>query len=309
MINKKRLSNTILAIFFLFWSSVIVSIIKPFQQVDIITFPHQTRIYYDIYKLIITSSLLSVFLFYKGYKILTDASVQTYIQIEKNDKRRIRYLIAILIPIMIIVPVVYAFVYEQDNNNLTQMIIDQALMDEDFNDLPPGSDPPGWDPVDGNWTIVDDNGTLVYYQDDNSDKESLSITITGNVSWANYTYEVDVKFVEGNTKKDDRGALLLFRYQGGNKYYFLWMKEYLDVLELHNHGDGAHLVASISCTLVPNTWYHVNITIIGQLVDVSIDDISYFTGVYMNGVFDTGNVAIGTSYYKVMFDNIYVDEI
>ena len=309
MMMKKRLSNIAFAIFFLFWSYVIVSIIKPFQQTAIITFPQQTRIYYEIYKLIITSSLLSGILFYKGYKILTDASQQTYIQIEKNDKRRTRYLIAILIPIMIIVPVVYAFVYEQDNNNLTQTIIDQALMDEDFDDLPPGSDPPGWNPIGGNWTIVDDNGTLVYYQDDNSNKESLSITTTGNVSWANYTYEVDVKFVEGNTKKDDRGALLLFHYQGGNSYYFLWMKEYLDVLELHNHGDGAHLVASISCTLVPNTWYHVNVTIIGQLVDVSIDDIPYFTGVDMNGAFDTGNVAIGTSYYKVMFDNIYVDEI
>ena len=307
MITKKRLSNTALAFFFIFWLFVIISIIRPFQQNDIITFPHQTRIHYDIYRLEISSSLLSIFLFYRGYTILIETSQQTYIQIEKNDKRRIRYLIAILIPI-IIIPVVYAYVYEQDNNNLTQTIIDLALMDEDFEDHPPGSTPSGWEPDGGNWTIVDDNGTLVYYQDDDSDKESLSITTTGNVSWANYTYEVDVKFVEGNLNRDDRGALLLFRYQGGNNYYFLFLKEYLDILELHNRGDGAHLVASTPCTLVPDTWYHVNVTIMGQIVDVSIDTISYFAGVDMNGAFDTGNVAIGTSYYKVMFDNIYVDE-
>jgi hypothetical protein len=215
--------------------------------------------------------------------------------------------VIILIPI-IIVPMVYAYVYEQDNNNLSQIIIDLALMDENFDDLPPGSDPPEWNPVDGNWSTVNDNGNMVYYQDDNSNKESLTITTTGNVSWANYTYEVDVKFVDGNTKKDDRGALLLFHYQGGNSYYFLFMKEYRDELELHNHGDGAHEVATTSCTLVPDTWYHVNITIIGQFVYVSIDDIPYFTSVDINGAFESGNVAIGTSHYKVMFDNIYVEE-
>jgi hypothetical protein len=78
-------------------------------------------------------------------------------------------------------------------------------------------------------------------------------------------------------------------------------------LELHNRGDGSHIIASTSCTLVPDVWYHVNITIIGQIVDVSIDGIPYFTGVDMNGAFDSGNVALGTSYYKVMFDNIYVE--
>ena len=67
------------------------------------------------------------------------------------------------------------------------------------------------------------------------------------------------------------------------------------------------MVASTSCTLVQDTWYHVNVTIIGQNVWVSIDDVPYFTNQAMNGVFDTGNVAIGTSYYKVMFDNILVD--
>jgi hypothetical protein len=86
------------------------------------------------------------------------------------------------------------------------------------------------------------------------------------------------------------------------------MKEYRDELELHNHGDGAHEVATTSCTLVPDTWYHVNITIIGQFVYVSIDDIPYFTSVDINGAFESGNVAIGTSHYKVMFDNIYVEE-
>jgi len=131
------------------------------------------------------------------------------------------------------------YVFEQEIHSVGQIILDSALINEDFDDLPPGSDPPGWDPLDGTWSTVDDDGNIVYYQDDNSDKEALSISATGNTSWTDYTFEVDVKFIEGNLNKDDRGALLLFRYQGGNSYYFLWMKEGLDTLELHNRGDGA----------------------------------------------------------------------
>lgn len=220
-------------------------------------------------------------------------------------------IVPILLFTLISAPIVFGYVFDTDVQSIGQMILDvgTALMDEDFDDLPPGSDPPGWDELDGTWSTVDDGGNIVYYQDDNADKEALSISTTGNSSWTDYTFEVDVKFVEGNTKKDDRGALLLFRYQGGNSYYFLWMKEGLDSLELHNHGDGAHMVASTSCSLVSDTWYHVNVTIIDQNVWVSINDVPYFTGINMNGAFNNGNVAIGTSYYKVMFDNILVEPI
>jgi len=148
---------------------------------------------------------------------------------------------------------------------------------------------------------------MVFYQDDDSNKEALSISTSGNLSWSDYTFEVDLKFVEGNPTKDDRGALIIFRYQAGNSYYFLWMKEELDTLELHNRGDGAHMVASTSCILVHDTWYHVNVTIIGQDAWVTVDAVPYFTNQAMNGGFDTGSIAIGTSYYKVMFDNILVE--
>ena len=67
------------------------------------------------------------------------------------------------------------------------------------------------------------------------------------------------------------------------------------------------MVASTSFTLVQDTWYHVNVTIIGQNAWVTVDDVPFFTNQAMNGAFDTGNVAIGTSYYKVMFDNILVE--
>ena len=285
----------------IFWFNNIIPYVKLIMGFNPPVFPIKVYSAYRLKMFVFTSILLSGFLCFFGMKELKLKQDQ----VTRNARKKI---FPIAIFLFFSLPLAYAYMYELDLNNITQTILDQALMDEDFDDLPPGSNPPEWNPVDGNWTTVFDNGTIVYYQDDDSDKEALSISTTGNVSWANYTYEVDVKFVEGNTKKDDRGALLLYRFQGGNSYYFLWMKEYQDVLELHNHGDGAHMVTSTSCTLVPDVWYHVTITIMGQTVDVTIDDTPYFTGIDLNGALDTGNVAIGTSYYKVMFDNIYVEE-
>ena len=152
---------------------------------------------------------------------------------------------------------------------------------------------------------------MVYYQDDNSDKEALSISTTGDPSWVNYTYEVDLKFQEGNSKKTDAGALLLFRYQSSNSYYFLWLKEYQNQLEVYNHGaegvGGA--VGNASCDLQSNVWYHVVIVIEGDVVNISINGAPYFTNLTMNGVYQYGSVAIGTRYYKVMFDNIHVEPL
>jgi hypothetical protein len=307
---KKHLSNITLAIFFIFWISVVVNIINPFQQVNIITFPTQTHIYNDIYKLIISSSLLTIFLIYRSYKTLTDNSKPTYIQ-SKNTHTRTKYLVTILIPLMIAVPIVYAYVYEQNNNNVSQTIIHIAIMDEDFDDVPPGDDPPGWAEDSGDWAAYNDSGNIVYYQNDTAPKETITISITGNASWTDYTFEVDLKFDEGDTQKAPRGALLVYRYTGGNDYYFLALREAQDELEVYKHGTagGGHLVRTASCTLVQDTWYHVNITIIGNYVWISIDDTPYFTNLDMLGDQISGSVGIGTEYYKVMFDNIYVDEL
>jgi hypothetical protein len=267
-------------------------------------FPNKQISQMEIIKILASSLMLSFYSLILGIHELKKPTQEA----QFSKKRKI---IPLLIVLSFTIPLAYAYVHEQKLHDLVQTILDVHLMEEDFDDLPPGTDPPGWDETSGNWTTVDDGGNMVYYQDDDADQEALSISTTGNVSWANYTYTVDVKFVEGNTKKDDRGALLLFHYNGGNDYYFLWMKEHTDELSLHNHGGwgGGNTVANSSCTMVQDNWYHVSITIIGQLVNVSIDGTLYFYNVDMNGPENSGSVAIGTRYYKCMFDNIYVEEI
>ena len=301
--NRSRLHHTIIGLLTINWFKVVNNLLQTVNGYGQIIYPKPPINNTLIIELFMSALLVSGSLIYRGINELTKE--------RKNSETSNRKYYPLFLFMLISVPFVYSYVFDQNIHSIGQMILDVTtpLMDEDFDDLPPGSDPPGWDPLDGTWSTADDGGNIVYYQDDNSDKEALSISTTGNSSWTDYTYEVDLKFVEGNTKKDERGALLLFRYQGGNNYYFLWLQEGLDILELHNHGDGAHVVTSTSCTILQDTWYHVNITIIGQSVWVSINYTPYFTEVDMSGSYNTGNVAIGTSYYKVMFDNILVEQI
>ena len=296
-----RLRYTAIGTLSITWLNIVIPLLKDTMGFGPTIFPYTPINQLEVLKLLSSSLLLAFTLLFQGLGALGKPNNNQLIATKK--------ITPIILIMTLSVPFVFGYVFDQGFQSVGQMILDigTALMDENFDDLPPGTDPPGWDTSDGNWTTVYDNGNIVYYQDDNSDKESLSISTSGNSSWTDYTFEVDLKFVEGNPTKSDRGALLLFRYQGGNNYYFLWLKEAQDTLELHNRGDGAHMVASSSCTLVQDTWYHVNVTIIGQNAWVSVDDVPYFTGQVMNGSFDTGNVAIGTSYYKVMFDNILVE--
>ena len=207
------------------------------------------------------------------------------------------------------IPIASAYIFEFDNSIINQLIENIVAMEENFDDLPPGTDPPGWDEDNGNWTTVNDNGNIVYYQDDYSDKEALSISTTGNTSWTDYVFTVDLKFIEGDTSKPERAALLVYRFTGGNDYYFLALREAQDILEVFKHGTagGGHMVGSASCTLVQDTWYSVNITVRSNNVWISIDDVPYFTNLNMQGAHTSGSVGIGTEYYKVMFDNILVD--
>jgi hypothetical protein len=227
----------------------------------------------------------------------------------KTKSRTKKNLLPLIVLIIISIPIVSAYVFQQDLQNLTQTILEATVMDEDFEDVLPGEDPPGWTEESGNWYAVNESGNIVYYQDDENDAEALSISTTGDPSWTDYTYTVDLKFVEGNTKKPDRGALLVYRYTSGNDYYFLALREAQDQLDVYKHGTGGggHLVGSTSCTLVQDTWYHVNITIIGNDVWISIDSTPYFTALDMQGDQTNGMVGIGTQYYKVKFDNINVE--
>lgn len=298
-----RIRYAIFGTLTILWLGIILPYIKQIIGLGPIVFPRPPVSKFEVLKLITISATLASSSFILGLIEIRKSELKTF-----KSKRRI---VPLIMAFMISTPIVCAYFYEQDLQTLSQTILDLAALSEDFEDATPGEDPPGWEEESGNWTAVYDDGNMVYYQSYDGDREALTISTTGDISWTDYTFEVDVKFDEGQIIKPERGALLVYRYTGGNDYYFLAMREAQDMLEVYKHGTAGagHLVGSTSCTLVQDTWYHVNITIIGNSAWISIDDTPYFIDLDMQGSQNSGSVGIGTEYYKVMFDNIHVELI
>ncbi len=257
---------------------------------------------YQIMRLVTTTIILMITSIINGVISILETNKQN-IDYNKNLKYSLIFFLVISVPIT------SAYVFDTNNHSIGQTILDliETLIDEDFDDIPPGTDPPNWEEEGGDWETYDDGGEIVYYQGDNSDKETLSISTSGDTSWLDYKVDVDLKFNAGSNR-EGRAATIVFRYQEGNSHYMLVLREYQDQLELYRHGGigGGNLVGQVSCTMEIGVWYHIDLTIVGDVVNVSVDLVPFFVDTVMNGAYDYGSVCIGTIYYGVMFDNIHV---
>ena len=299
--RKSGLRYSAIGALLIIWLSVTIPNLISFLGKNSIIFPLSLHSDLSIYLMLISCVILSIIGIMTGILEIRETEGVKYISREK--------LFPAIFLLFICIPISYAYIFEQNNHNISQLILDSGVMDEDFDEVVPGEDPPGWSEESGDWYAVDDGGNMVYYNDDDADAEALTISTTGDTSWTDYTFTVDVKFIEGPVNKANRGALIVYRYTSGNDYYYLAMREAQDVLEVYKHGSDSvgHRVGSVSCTLVQDTWYSVNITIRSNNVWISVDDNPYFTKLDMQGAHSQGSIGIGTKYYKVMFDNIYVE--
>jgi hypothetical protein len=300
--NPNKLHYTIIGIFSIMWLGLVIPLVKNVMGFGPVIFPKPPITQLEKTHLLIVSTLLVISLVFKAVSIFK----------EPNTSGKIRTKITPLLMIVLLsVPLAFGYVFDSDIQSIGQTILNLggSVMEEDFDEVVPGEDPPGWEETSGDWYAVDDGGNSVYYNDDDGDREALTISTTGDTSWTDYSFLVDVKFVEGPSNKADRAALLVYRYTSGNDYYFLAMREAQDELEVYKHGvgGGGHLRGTVSCTLVQDTWYGVNVTIRGDNVWVSVDDMYYFSNLSMSGSQSQGSVGIGTEYYKVMFDDIQVE--
>lgn len=206
---------------------------------------------------------------------------------------------------------VFAYFFEQGSQSVSQIILNNnILMMENFEGLTPPQNPPDWSQIDGNWTTCYDGENIVYQQDDESDKKALTIATAYGKTWYNITYQVRLKFIVGNNKKPDAGALLIFRYVNGNTYYYLRIEQYSDMMRLYEKGgEGEGLLrGSANIALIEGVWYSFKIRIDGQIVNVWVDDVPYLTNIDMRGSITSGQVGVGTRYYKCYFDDIVVSE-
>jgi len=198
-----------------------------------------------------------------------------------------------------------AFLYQQDQGIVTQTIINVLFFD-DFNEHIPPEAPDGWRILAGTWQTATD-GSTVYEQIDTSVVSSGSAA--GSTTWTDYFFEVKVKFVRAGSVAY-RGAILAFRCQNSLNYYFLGIAEDRDLLLLYRRVWGFDiLIASNSSTIVPNRWYTVRIKIEGQVINVWIDGVRYFTDQNSGGAIASGEIGLGTRYYHCRFDDVKVSAV
>ena len=188
-----RLRYAPLGLLSIYWLSVVYTILDILKLNQNI-YPRPVINQIKIAELLVSSLLLLVYII-----------KQVFHEYRKDHRVRLdmKKMVSFLLFASISAPIVFGYVYDQDIQSIGQMIIDlgTAVMDEDFDTTPPGEDPPGWEEDRGDWYTVDDGGNNVYYQNDDGDKEALSISTTGNTSWTDYSFLVDLKFDTGPSNK------------------------------------------------------------------------------------------------------------
>ena len=133
------------------------------------------------------------------------------------------------------------------------------------------------------------------------------ISVAGQPTWTDYTFQVQLKFLEEEGGATKEGASLLFRFQDASNYYYLFAVETTNELELHRIiGDVDELISSTSIALTQSQWYTVAIKIIGQTIAVWVDDVQYFSNLSSGGALADGQIGLGTKDYWCRFDNVLV---
>ncbi|MBE0512585.1 DUF1080 domain-containing protein [Candidatus Bathyarchaeota archaeon] len=183
-----------------------------------------------------------------------------------------------------------------------------GLFFDNFNEHTPPEAPDRWTVYSGTWQTATD-GTTVYAQTQKNVDRTVSMA--GDTNWTDYVFQVKVKFVFPPGTPPGTGAILFFRFQDTSNYYFLAMAEDKDELLLYRRiGDVEEQIGlPASITLVENQWYDVRISIEGQIINVRIDDVQYFTNQESGGTLTTGAIGVGTKRYSCSFDDVNVNSI
>lgn len=225
----------------------------------------------------------------------------------KNDLAKVRRRIAKLTLIIFLCLLFPTMVSSLQSYPPTLNIV-VGLFFDDFNEHTPPEVPDGWTAYSGTWQTAID-GTTVYEQTKKNDERTISIA--GNTNWTDYVFQVKVKFVFPPGTPPTTGAKLFFRFQDTANYYFLFMVEDRDELQLYRTIDGVEeqISSSVGIALVDNQWYDVRISIEGQTINVWVDGTQCFTNQESGGNLVTGAIGVGTKRFDCRFDDVEVSPI
>ncbi|MGO4182885.1 family 16 glycoside hydrolase, partial [Paenibacillus sp. TAF43_2] len=158
----------------------------------------------------------------------------------------------------------------------------------------------GWTNNGGEWSSVQGESSKVYQQSSGNGGAEL---IAGSDAWTDYSFEADVKLISG------AGAMLEFRHQDNQHFYFLYMSESYIRLMKQNGSAQEWLKAYDGPSLDVSRFVHMKIDVIGNQIRVYRDGDLVIETTDDPGYFSSGKVAIASWATSVQFDHVAVTDL
>lgn len=159
----------------------------------------------------------------------------------------------------------------------------------------------GWTPTTGSWSVVQDNGSYVYYQSSANEGR----TSAGSQSWTNYSVEAAVKIENFN---GTNRTYVAGRYRDGNNYYAASLyNSNGGTLEIRKKvGGSSSTLSSADFTLTTGVWYTVKLEMSGSDINMYVNGQLKLTAT--DSSLSSG--AAGLIAYKTAakFDNVIVTD-
>lgn len=185
------------------------------------------------------------------------------------------------------------------NNSLTtKLIVDNSsLFSDNFED----ANANGWNIQYGDWSIVLDNGSYVYYQANTVEGR----TWAGSSSWKDYSVTSKVKVEDFN---GSNCAFVCARYKDGNNYY---------AASLYNNSGGklqirrktkgsTKILVSKPYPLTSGVWYTVKLEVKGEQINMYINGELELTAT--DGSLTSGGIGLIAYKVQAKFDDVVVTE-
>ncbi|WP_245375770.1 S-layer homology domain-containing protein [Paenibacillus eucommiae] len=158
----------------------------------------------------------------------------------------------------------------------------------------------GWTNTGGEWSSVQGESSKVYQQSSINGGAEL---IAGSNAWTDYSFEADVKLISGT------GAMLEFRHQDNQHFYYLYMSESYIRLMKQNGSAQEWLKAYDGPSLDVSRFVHLKIDVTGNQIRVFKDGDLVIETTDDNGYFSSGKVALASWASSAQFDDVAVTDL
>jgi hypothetical protein len=153
-----------------------------------------------------------------------------------------------------------------------------------------------WSLNGGSWSPVTDGAATAYRQSAGGASELAA----GDAAWTDYAYEADIKLLNG------AGAMMDFRYQDSQHFYYLYMSEsYIRIMK--QNGDVQSWISAYEGpSLQTSAYVRIKVEAIGDTFRVYRNDELVLTASDDDSPYLSGRIALATWDTSVEVDNVRV---